>query len=212
MSRVPCDRCYFSGHGGSDVVHNCKAKWHSFVYFKKYSSYPLQTWNSYSVSQRECIEARMVTQWPVFVELSALVDLDKIAIRRDIYSANSCWVMALCSFESNFHLWVEAIALSDKNSSFVSPCIQGRYIVFVLYICLSVCPKPCHSRSPKRVEGFSWNLCQMFTSCRRRAEPMFRPFRFKVKSGLKVKIWVYNIRDGRDIWFCVKTNLVSFFI
>ena len=32
----------------------------------------------------------MVTQWPVFVELSALVDLDKIAIKRDIYSANSC--------------------------------------------------------------------------------------------------------------------------
>ena len=32
----------------------------------------------------------MVTQWPVFVELSALVDLDKIAIRRDIYSAKSC--------------------------------------------------------------------------------------------------------------------------
>ena len=83
-------RYYFSGRGGGDrVVHNCKAKWHSFVYFKKYSSYPLQTWNSYSVSQKECIEARMVTQWPVFVELSALVDLDKIAIRRDIYSANS---------------------------------------------------------------------------------------------------------------------------
>ena len=40
--------------------------------------------------QKECIEARMVTQLPVFVELSALVDLDKIAIRRDIYSANSC--------------------------------------------------------------------------------------------------------------------------
>ena len=82
-------RYYFS-HRGVGVVHNCMAFWHSFVYFKKYSSYPLQTWNSYSVSQRECIEARMVTQWPVFVELSALVDLDKIAIRRDIYSANSC--------------------------------------------------------------------------------------------------------------------------
>ena len=57
-------------------LDNCKAFWHSFVYFKKYSSYPLQTWNSYSVSQWECIEARMVTQWPVFVELSALVYLD----------------------------------------------------------------------------------------------------------------------------------------
>ena len=57
-------------------LDNCKAFWHSFVYFKKYSSYPLQTWNSYSVSQGECIEARMVTQWPVFVELSALVYLD----------------------------------------------------------------------------------------------------------------------------------------
>ena len=31
----------------------------------------------------------MVTHWPVSVELSAFGYLDKIAIRRDIYSANS---------------------------------------------------------------------------------------------------------------------------
>ena len=121
-------RCYCSD-GGGRVVHNCTAKWHSFVYFKKYSSYPLQTWNSYSVSRRECIEARIVIQWPVFVELSALVDLDKIAIRRNIYSANSC--LNLVHFKIVNH--------------YVSPCIQGRYIVFVLDVCPSIKSCPLHS-------------------------------------------------------------------
>ena len=40
------------------------------------------------------------------------------------------------------------------------------------------------SISQKRLEGFSWNLCQMFTSWRRCAEPMFRPYRFKVKVAM----------------------------
>ena len=41
------------------------------------------------------------------------------------------------------------------------------------------------SISPKRLEGFSLNLCHMFTSRRRRAEPMCRPYRFKVKVRLE---------------------------
>ena len=135
-------RCYFSD--GGRVVHNCKAKWHSFVYFKKHSSYPLQTWNSYSVSQRECIEARMVTQWPVFVELSALVDLDKIAIRRDIYSANSCFDKYFLSIEKKimiFQLGIvnigkKAYACGMKIKSYCCPdiaCCKILYCKQLLY-------------------------------------------------------------------------------
>ena len=79
----------------------------------------------------------------------------------------------------------------------MSPPVYRRYF-FVLDVCLSVrlsahpfvrsksCPLHI-SISPKQfkiVEGFSWNLCQMFTPWRRCAEPTFRPYRFKVKVRL----------------------------
>ena len=67
----------------------------------------------------------------------------------------------------------------------VSISLQGEYIVFVLSVvpvCLSVrsVSNRVRSISPRRLEGFSWNLGHMFTSSRRCAEPMSRPSRFKV--------------------------------
>ena len=41
------------------------------------------------------------------------------------------------------------------------------------------------SISPRRLEGFLRNLSNMFTSLRQCAEPMSRPYRFKVKVTLK---------------------------
>ena len=72
------------------------------------------------------------------------------------------------------------------TSFIMSPPVYRGDILFLSW--MSVCPSVpnrVRSISPRRLEGFSWNLCQMFTSSRRCAEPMSRPYRFKVKVTLE---------------------------
>ena len=53
-------------------------------------------------------------------------------------------------------------------------------------------PNCVRSISLRRLEGFSWNFCQMFTSSWRCAEPMSWPYRFKIKVKLgRSKVWAF---------------------
>ena len=89
--------------------------------------------------------------------------------------------------------FLKSIQWSRTNFKIPMVIVYMRDILFLSWISVRPSVPNCvRSISLRRLEGFSWNLCQMFTSSWRCAEPMSWPYRFKIKVKLgRSKVWAF---------------------